>query len=37
MAPMAQGMLGKVVDETATIPTPNGNAQVRIKAIERII
>ncbi|MBL9076174.1 MAG: GreA/GreB family elongation factor [Planctomycetes bacterium] len=37
LAPMAQGLLGKVVGEAAEMPSAHGPVRVRIEAIERII
>ncbi len=37
LAPMAQGLLGKTVGETAEMPSPQGPVRVRIEAIERIV
>ncbi|MCR9244930.1 MAG: GreA/GreB family elongation factor [bacterium] len=36
-APAAQGLLGKAVGESATVPSDSGPAQVTIQEIERII
>ena len=37
LAPMAQGLLGKEVGDTAELPSPTGAIKVRVEAIERII
>ncbi|MFO1076940.1 MAG: GreA/GreB family elongation factor [Planctomycetota bacterium] len=37
MAPVAQGLLGKAIGETAEVPTPHGPTRVTIQAIERIV
>lgn len=35
-APIAQGLLGRVVGDTGEVPSPNGPVTVRIDAIERV-
>jgi transcription elongation factor GreA len=37
LAPIAAGLLGKMVGEIAEMPSPTGAMQVRIDAIEKIV